>query len=157
MKKVLFAIVAILVSVSMYAQDVEQEEIDYIQSIYGMEKKMIVTEFLKLDEASAKAFWPVYDAYEVERKELGKQRINLLQFLDNNNETLTDELADAWMKDVIKLGAANDKLLKTYYNKVKKVTSAITGARFYQIEGYLLTAQRFAIQDALPIVGGQLD
>lgn len=157
MKKVLLALVAILASVSINAQDIVQEEIDYIQSVYGMEKKMIVSEFLNLDDATSEAFWGIYDAYEVSRKELGKKRIELLQYIDENNDSLTDEKADSWMKEIIKLRGNSDKLLKSYYNKVKKATNPILAARFFQIETYLRTAQSFAVQDALPVVGGQLD
>lgn len=157
MKKLFVLVLAIVASVATYAQSVEQEEIDYIQSIYGMEKKMIVTEFLKLDETTSAAFWPVYDAYEVSRKELGKGRIELLQYLEENNDSLTDDKADYWMKEIIKLRTNSDKLLKSYYNKIKKATNPILAARFFQIETYLRTAQSFAVQDALPIVGGQLD
>lgn len=141
---------------ALKAQEVSMQEVDYIQSMYGVEKKQLVTEFLNLDDEIATVFWPIYEEYEIERKELGKSRIELLQYFQKNNDEMTDEKADYWMKEMIKLGGKTDKLLKSYYGKVKKASNAIVAARFVQIESYLLTAQRFAIQDALPVVGGQL-
>ena len=55
------------------------EEIDYIQSIYGMEKKVIVAEFVQPENVDPAPFWEVYDEYEIERKNLGKERIALLE------------------------------------------------------------------------------
>ena len=156
MKKVLFLAVALIFAGNTFSQNTEKEEIDYIQSIYGMEKKKVVAEFLQLNENQALAFWPIYDAYEVERKALGKKRIELLSYYEKNTETMTNEKSEAWMKEVIKYRQDIDKLIETYYKKVKKVTNPILAAQFYQVETYLLTASRFAIQDALPIIGGHL-
>lgn len=157
MKKIALVAFSLIIGINMIAQDPMTEEVDYIQSIYGMEKKNIVSQFLNLSSEQSEAFWPVYDAYEVQRKELGKKRITLLTEFETLNSEITEEKADAWMKEVIKLGKANDKLVSTYYKKVKKVVGSIKAAQFYQIETYLLTAQRFGIQDNLPVVGGQLD
>lgn len=148
--------VLMLGSFSIYAQDLTENEVDYIQAMYGKEKKVLVSEFLNLGGTMEDAFWPIYEAYEVERKTLGKKRIELLEYLEKNNDSLTEDKADYWMREVIKLGNKTDKLLKSYYGKTKRATNSIVAARFVQIETYLLTAQRFAIQDALPIVGGQL-
>jgi len=56
------------------------------------------------------------------------------------------------MKKVITLAKKQDKLIDSYYTKVKKVTSPITAMRFYQLEGYLLSAIRLEILDAIPFV-----
>ncbi len=157
MKKTLLLLAFTAFISVLHAQDAATEEMDYIQSIYGMEKKQIVSQFLKLEDAQKADFWTVYDEYEVKRKELGKQRIKLLTYLDENNANLSNEMADEWMKEIIKLGNDTQKLLTLYYKKVKKVTNPITAAQFYQVESYLLTAQRFGIQDSLPVVGGQLN
>lgn len=126
------------------------EEIDLIQSMYGIEKKAIVEEFVQPTAVNRVPFWEVYDAYEVERKALGKERFELLTEFEVKFETLTNEDADAWMKKVMSLAATQDKLIKTYYNKVKKVTSPIVAMRFYMLESYLLTAIRYEILDAIP-------
>lgn len=156
MKKILLALIIAVCTSGLQAQDLTENEVDYVQAMYGKEKKVLVSEFLKLDDAQADEFWPVYEAYEADRKELGKKRIELLEYLSKNNESMTEDKADYWMREMISLGNKTDKLLKSYYGKTKRATNSIIAARFVQIESYLLTAQRFAIQDALPVVGGQL-
>lgn len=90
-------------------------------------------------------------------KQLGRKtarkRIQLLEQYAKEYKTMTDEQADAWTKEVIKLSTATDKLIVTYYNKIKKVTSATVATQFYQIEGYILTAIRMEVLDGVPFLG----
>jgi hypothetical protein len=151
MKKIILLLAGIMPAIFGFSQS-NTEEIDYIQSIYGMEKKVIVADFVQPKEANKVAFWEVYDQYEVERKALGKERIMLIDDFAAKWEKMTNEEADAFMKKVIALAKKQDKLVNTYFMKVKKVTSPITAMRFYQLEAYLLSAIRVEILDAIPFV-----
>ena len=66
-----------------------------MQSVFGMEKKAMVDDFLKVDAAKSEAFWKIYDEYEVKRKELGVNRINMLEKYANNYKSMAPETADA--------------------------------------------------------------
>ena len=65
---------------------------------------------------------------------------------------MTNVQADLWTKDVIKLSAATDKLIVTYYNKIKKATNPIVATQFYQIENYIFTAIRMEVLDGVPFL-----
>ncbi|MBK9105356.1 MAG: hypothetical protein IPL92_12510 [Saprospiraceae bacterium] len=65
--KHLLIIAALFISTFGFAQSA-QEEVDLIQSLYGMQKKEIVADFIKLEGAQKDAFWKLYDAYELERR-----------------------------------------------------------------------------------------
>ena len=149
MKKMILILAGMFAAMFTYAQS-NVEEIDLVQSIYGIEKKAIVEEFVQPKASNRVPFWEVYDVYEVERKELGKERYALLVKLEKEFENLSNEQADAWMKEVISLSKRQDKLVDKYYNKVKKATSPIVAMRFYMLEAYLLTAIRYEILDAIP-------
>jgi len=151
MKKITLLFAGMFAALFTYAQS-NIEEIDLLQSIYGMEKKTIVEEFVQPKTDNRVPFWEVYDAYEVERKKLGKDRIDLLEKFAEEYETMTNEQSEVWMKKVIALAGKQDKLIVSYYKKVKKVTSPIVAMRFYQLEGYLLTAIRYEILDVIPFV-----
>jgi hypothetical protein len=113
----------------------------------------MVEEFVKVDPAQKDAFWQLYDEYETSRKDLGKQRIALLEQYADSYDRLTNETADAWTKEVISLGKKTDALLVTYYNKIKKVTNPIVALQFYQIEGYILSGIRLKILGEIPFPG----
>ena len=127
------------------------EEIDFYQSIFGMEKKQAVAGFLQLDNNDP--FWNIYDAYETERKELGKKRIDLLTDYADNYLTLTDEKTNELIEQMISQRKQLDKLINSYYKKVKKENGAKVAAQFYQLENYVLVAIRMTIMEEIPFIG----
>jgi hypothetical protein len=115
-----------------------------------MEKKAMVAEFVQVDAAQKDAFWALYDEYETARKDLGKKRIDLLNKYAENYDNLTEEFADSWTKEILSLTKSTDKLLVTYYNKIKKATNAVVALQWWQVEGYILSGIRFSILESVP-------
>lgn len=150
MKKVLLLLVGIFAFVLVNAQS-NKEEIDLMQSAFGMEKKAMVMEFVKVDATQKDAFWKLYDEYETARKDLGKKRIDLLNQYADNFDKMTNEFADSWTKQVLDMTKKTDALLVTYYNKIKKVTNPVVALQFWQVEGYILSGIRLMILEELPL------
>jgi len=149
MKRITLFVVALLITLLSYAQS-DKEEVDLMQAAFGMEKKAVVASFVEPDEIHKDAFWDLYDEYETGRKENDKKRIQLLNQYSKEYNTMTNEKAEEWINELIKLKSATDKLIVTYYKKVKKATSPIVAAQFYQIEQYILTSVRLEIMDDIP-------
>jgi len=150
MKKVSLLLIAFFTFLFVNAQS-NKEEVDLMQSAFGMEKKAMVSEFVKVDASQKDAFWKLYDEYETARKDLGKKRIELLnQYADNYNK-MTNEFADSWTKQVLDMTKKTDALLVTYYNKIKKVTNPVVALQFWQVEGYILSGIRLMILEELPL------
>ena len=129
------------------------DEIAMIQSMYGMEKRKIVTDYMQLPDASAAPFWEVYDKYEAERKELGRKRLLLINEYAENYMNLTNEKADQIAKDMLANSVQFEKLHQKYYAKFKKVTSPLKAAQFLQLETFLQNEIRAAIQEQIPFIG----
>ena len=123
-----------------------------MQAAFGMDKKAVVADFVKPAAAQKDAFWKLYDEYETARKELGKQRIALLQQYADHYLDMTNAQADVWTPKVIELQKKTDNLIVTYYNKVKLVTSPLVATQFYQIENYILAYIRMQILHNVPFV-----
>ena len=119
MKKYILLVAASFLASFTYAQS-NKEEVDLVQAAFGMDKKAAVAEFVKPSAAQKDAFWKLYDEYETQRKELGKQRIALLEQYASQYKTLTSEQADAWTKKVMELQKKTDGLIATYYTKGKR-------------------------------------
>jgi hypothetical protein len=134
-----------------YSQS-NKEEIDLVQAAFGHDKKMVVADFVKPNAAQKDAFWKLYDEYETARKDLGKQRIELLKQYADHYLDMTSEQADTWTKKVIDLQKKTDNLISTYYTKVKTATDGIVATQFYQIESYILTMIRMQILQNVPFV-----
>jgi hypothetical protein len=126
------------------------EEIDYIQAMFGMEKRAAVKDFITLQDSEKDSFWKYYDEYEAKRKVYGKERIILLDKFVDKFDTMSDQESDAWMKSVLSLRDKNEKLIEAYYKKIRKTCSASVAMKFYQIESYILAGIRFQILENVP-------
>lgn len=151
MKKT-FAI-AILCFLALGVKAQTNDDIAFFQSIWGMEKRAIVEAYMEgLSPEAASAFWTEYDAYEVTRKELGKERVLILSDYADNYLSLNGEKAT----DLINRAAANNiaiqKLLKKAFKKMSKSTGAVQAAKFIQLENYFMIAIQMSIQESIPFV-----
>jgi len=151
MKNYILIIAAIIMATGAWAQS-NKEEVDLIQAAFGHDKKMVVADFVKPSPAQKDAFWKLYDEYETARKELGKQRIELLKQYANQYLTMTPVQADAWTVKVIALQKKTDDLIAVYYGKVKAISDGLVATQFYQIESYILGAIRMEILQKVPFV-----
>ncbi len=152
MKKLLLIITFEMLGCFVFAQS-NKEEVDLFQSVFGMEKKAVVAEFIKLEGPQKDAFWAAYDAYEAERKALGQKRIALLNKYANSYGTLDDAGTDEIVKETIALQTQTDKLIVDYYKKIKKGSGVKAAAQFYQLEGYILSKIRATIMENIPLIG----
>ena len=151
MKNLLSLAFILLVSLSASAQS--QDDIEFFQSIWGMEKRAIVESYMdNLSTDEATTFWTEYEAYEVSRKELGQERVKILSEYAENYGSLNGETAT----DLIKRGAANNiaiqKLLKKTFKKMSKSMDAVKAAKFIQLENYFMIAIQMSIQESIPFV-----
>ena len=152
MKKVVFIIALVAFSSSLMAQS-SQEEVDMLQSVFGMEKKAIVAEFVTVEGAQADAFWTLYDEYEVKRKELGQRRVALLESYAKTYGSMHDASTEVMLKEMMALQSSSDKLISTYAKKIKSKVNVKAAAQFFQIEGYVLSKIRVKILENIPVIG----
>lgn len=128
-----------------------KEEIDLMQALFGMDKKDMAIGFIQIDEANP--FWAIYDEYETKRKELGKQRIDLIMRYSENYDNLSDAEIEAYMKEMMPLKNKTDKLIDTYYGKINKASGVKVAAQFYEFENYILSSIRVDIMNNIPFFG----
>lgn len=153
MKKLSIILTAIIMAQLNVNAQSDEEGIDMIQSIFGMEKKEMYVNFITAKGQVADNFWTLYDEYEVERKVLGKNRINLLKQYAENYDTHSPEQLDRMMDDLIKQKSSLDKLIKQYYKKIRNSAGSKAAAQFLQLESYILAETRVAIMENIPFIG----
>lgn len=145
--------IAILCFLALGVKAQTNDDIAFYQSIWGMEKRAIVEAYMEgLSPEAASAFWTEYDAYEVSRKELGKERVLILNDYADNYLSLNGEKAT----DLINRASANNialqKLLKKTFKKMSKGMGAVQAAKFIQLENYFMVAIQMSIQESIPFV-----
>jgi hypothetical protein len=148
--KLIFAMMLFALPFISNAQQIN-DEIKLIQSAFGMEKRALVEQYMELPADSG--FWPVYEAYELERRDLMKARILLineyLEKLANLSEADANQLALKAMKNNASLVGLTAK----HYKKIKGSIGAVNAAKFIQLENYVQNTILLAISESLPFIG----
>ena len=108
---------------------------------------------MAIPEAQAAGFWKIYDEFEVERKALGKVKVNIIEEYATNYATLTDVNADRIAKESLKNSADYQKLMSKYYVKYKKAVGALTATKIIQFENYMYTTVLSEMQNSIPFIG----
>ncbi len=145
--------ITLLFAIQFTNAQVAKDEVQLVQSIWGMEKRAIINDYMKFTEAEAAKFNPIYDMYADESKALGAERIQIISEYANNYNNLTNEKADELVKRTLKNNASMDKLQSKYYDKLKKELGALRAAQFMQLDSYLQTMVRAEIQNNIPLIG----
>ena len=153
MKKVNLLLSGLLISATMLYAQSNKEEVEMVQSIFGMEKKAAVSEFINLEGEAATNFWQLYDEYETARKSNGQKRLNLLNKYADEYENLNDEKTNEIISEMISLGNGYNKLMQQYYKKINKACGSKAAGQFYQLEAYFQSAIRLMVLEEIPFIG----
>jgi len=145
----LIGLLCLLFAVRTYAQD----EIAEVQKEWGKSKKELVHSAMDLSKSDSAKFWPLYAQYEKQRQKLGRTRILALTDYAENCQNLTNAKADQIVTKIIQNDLALAKLQQQYYTSMKAKLGAIKAAKFLQIESYIATSIRSAIQEEIPFIG----
>jgi|GEM_PF-760412 hypothetical protein len=131
----------------MNATDENQLLISSIQT----DKRAIVLRSLNLDDAQARAFAPIYDDYQRERKKLYERSIDLLDEFTADQDPMTDAKAAGVLKEWLALRQSNENLLRKYTTKMGKVLPSVKVLRFAQIEHRLNTLLDLQASRVVPL------
>jgi Spy/CpxP family protein refolding chaperone len=153
MKKVFVMFLFMFGSAAYVSAQMSQDDVALVQSMYGMNKRDLVKKYMALTPKQDSLFWPIYDAYEKERKAIGEQRLRGIEDYAKNYATLTDEKADELVKKSFELETSMTKLQQKYYSKLKKPLTPLKAAQFIQLENFLNNVVRAEIQSEIPFIG----
>jgi len=152
MKKLSLLLVSLFFINTSFAQENTAEEIAWMQELFGQEKKVIIAENIDLTGVNTEAFWKLYDEYEAQRQDVGREKLALLQKYTTKPGNLTNFQASELLADAIALRTAEDKLIINYTKRIGKATSELVSAQFYQIEHYISDGIRFSILNDIDFI-----
>ena len=89
------AVVALALALTASTASAQEKSADNMQILaekIKADKKLVVAENMGLTESEAKAFWPIYDAYQKDSAQLNDRLSKLIETYAGyyNNKTLTD-------------------------------------------------------------------
>ncbi len=147
---VLFAVIAALATPAL-AQTASDMQI--LRDKIKADKKLLVAQNMQLTDAEAKAFWPIYEAYQKDLQAIN-QRIGkaILAYAEAyKGDSLTDAQAKTLVDEAIAIEAAEAQLRKDYSAKLAKALPGKKVARYLQIENKIRAVIRFDLAAQIPL------
>jgi hypothetical protein len=146
--------VAALAACAVAAPAVAQTQNDENQVLISQiqtDKRAVVLRGLQLTDTESRAFIPIYDEYQAERKKLADRSVALLNKFVANYDSMTDDAAKGILKDWFGIEDERISLIKKYAKHFEKVLPATKVLRFVQIENKLDTLIEMQAVQAIPL------
>ncbi len=108
-------------SPSQTGQVMSSQDVDLLRKDIRSKKKQLIVANLKLTEAEATKFWPVYDQYTQELIGINDKKYALIKQYAENWGGITDDQAMIWVRDWLDLDTAVTQLRSKYVPLVRAV------------------------------------
>jgi polyhydroxyalkanoate synthesis regulator phasin len=118
----------------------------------GQDRREIVKANMLLTNSEGATFWPLYDEYRADRNGLNDKKVALVKDYLTKRDSMTQDQAAKLTKEFFDLQRDTVKLKEKYYDKMTKVLSNRTVARFFQIDQKLDAATDMVIAANLPLI-----
>jgi len=149
------SLLACLAAGGAAAQDKPANNMEILREKARADKKVVVASVLDLTEGEAKAFWPVYNAYQSDMVTHYNKLIKLIEAYGEAYNAMTDENATKILTDYLTLERAHVKLLSDYVPKFQKVLPPKKVARLYQVENKMRAIVNYDMAATIPLVKAQ--
>ena len=147
-----FAITFLGFSGLALAQDKPADNMEIVKEKIRTDKKLFIATNMQLTESEAKAFWPVYEAYQAELGKLGEREVKLIEEFAANYETMSDDVAKKLLDDSLSIDSDYLKLRQSYLSKFRGVLPDKKVARYYQLESKINAVFEFELAKKIPLV-----
>ena len=141
-------------SPSAWAQDraAEVANLQALQTAAKKDKKALVAATLKLTDAEAKKFWPIYDAYQRDIDMLTRRGNVALEGLVARDKPMSDLYAKNFANELIAIEEQEIKSRRKMHNAVMRALPPKKAALYLQLESKLRAVQDYDIAVAFPLI-----
>jgi len=137
---------------SAQAQDKSADNMEIVKEKIRTDKKLLVATNMQLTESEANAFWPVYEAYQVELGKLRDREVKLIETFAAKYETMSDDAAKNLLGDSLSIDLDHQKLRQSYLAKFRGVLKDTKVARYYQLESKIDAVMEYELARRIPLV-----
>jgi len=131
-----------------------QSEVEIFRQKVAADKKLVVSDNLRLTDAEAKAFWPVYNEYQKELQGINDRLLKTIKaYADAYNKgPVPDATAKSLLTDTIAVEEAEVQMKKSFVPKLEKVLPEAKVARYIQIENKIRALVKLDLAANIPLV-----
>ncbi len=135
-----------------FAQDRPADTMEVLREKVRADKKLLVLAALDLTESEAKAFWPVYNAYQSDMITHYDRVAKLIADYVGTYQSMSDEGATQLVGEFLAIESSYVALLNGYLPRFQRVLPARKVARFYQVENKLRALLDYQLASDIPLV-----
>jgi len=134
---------------------ISDQDLDLLRKDIRSQKKQLVAANLKLTDAEATKFWPVYDRYTADLIKINDKKFALIQDYADHWGTMSDEQASRFLRDWLDVDIAITQLRQRYVPEVTQVLNGRKTATFFQLDRRISMMIDLQLASKLPIVQAQ--
>jgi len=134
------------------APDKPADNMEVLREKMRADKRAVVASVLQLTDGEAKAFWPVYNAYQSDAISRYDRLLGLVDTFAKNYDTMSDETAMKLLNDYLVIEGDYVALMSKYLPRFKKVLPPKKVARLYQIENKARALVNYDLARDIPLV-----
>jgi hypothetical protein len=152
--RILVIMIAAALAAPVVAQDKGNANMEILRQKIKADKKLVVAENMQLSDAEAKAFWPIYEAYQ---KDLDQINARLGQAIMSYAEAyrkgaIPNDVASKLLDEALSIEEAQTQLKRSYVPKLNKALPAAKTVRYIQIENKIRALVNMELADNIPLV-----
>jgi Spy/CpxP family protein refolding chaperone len=150
---VLFAVVS-MVAPTAFAEDklADVTDMQALRAAVKSDRTAFVASTLKLTDAQAKKFWPIYEAYQRSLDAANRRRVVVVEVLIARDKPMSDLYARNLATELIAADEAEIKARRTMHNRVMRALPATKAARYLQLESKIRAVQAYDIAATIPLI-----
>jgi Spy/CpxP family protein refolding chaperone len=154
MRTVAFLAALMLCAAPAMAQEMSDTNMEILKQKLKADKKLLVAGNMDLSDAEAKKFWPLYDSYQMDLNQVNQQLGQTIKEYAEafNKGSIPDNKAKKLLNDVLSMEEQENKLKRTYAQKLEKVLPYNKVARSMQIENKIRAVIKMELAQQIPLV-----
>lgn len=152
--RIVLVALAMSLAVPALAQEGSTSNMEILRDKLKADKKLVVAANMQISDAEGKAFWPVYEAYQNDLRQINVRLGKVIgAYADAYKKgAVPDDVAKGLMSDALDVEAAELQLKRAYLPKIEEALGAAKAARYLQIENKIRAAIKYELADGIPLV-----
>ncbi len=116
------------------------------------DKRALVASTMRFNDAEARKFWPIYDAYQRSLDMASRERSVAAETLLSRDRAMSNLAAKSLATQTLTADEIEMKARRTMFNRLMRALPAVKVARYMQLESKIRATQAYDIAQAFPLV-----
>jgi len=152
--RIVMATIAVVPAPIALAQDsaADVTDMQVLRAALKSDKKAFVASNMRLSDAEAKKFWPIYDSYQRNLEVTSRRRVVAVEALLFHDKPMSNLGAKNLITELMAVDEAEVKARRTLRNRVMRALPPLKAARYLQLEGKFEAVQEYDIASTVPLI-----